>query len=88
MIIRAEQQSQVAIELFVKRLQEHWLENFPYKFADIPKDEIKQICINAVNEAESKGILYEDLTIIHSDLCLLVGTGFAAKLENQEKPNV
>lgn len=85
MIIRKEQQSEIGIDFFIKRLQEHWLDNFPHKFISVSNDEINQIASTAVQETEAKGIENEDVSVIYVDLCLVAGTGFAAQSTPSEK---
>ncbi len=86
--IRADQQSEVAESLFVERLRVHWNESFPQRFTGLPKEEIDGLAGEAVREAQAKGIENEDQIVIHADLCLAAGTGFAAQMTPQErKPN-
>ena len=86
--IRAAQQNQLAINLFIERLQNHWRENFRHKFAALSENEGNQLAHNAVREARDKGIENEDDIIVYADLCLAAASGFAAQLKSQEKLNV
>ncbi len=83
--IRAAQQNQLAINLFIERLQNHWQENFRHKFAAFSENEFNKLAHNAVREAREKGIENEDDIIVYADLCLAAASGFAAQLKSQEK---
>ena len=87
MIIRATQQNVLSLNLFAKKLQNHWLENFADKFSVYPKDEVERLAHEAIREADSKGIENEDDIIIYSDLCVVNDSGFASRLKHQEISN-
>jgi hypothetical protein len=88
MIIRAAQQYKLGINSFIERLQTHWLDNFADKFSSFSAAEIERFALDAIREAEAKGIESEDETVVYADLCLAAQSGFAAQIKFEEKPDV
>jgi hypothetical protein len=87
MIIRADQQYRLGVTSFIERLQKHWLENFKDKFSPFAPPEIRRFALEAVEEAEAKGIENEDNIVVYADLCLAAESGFAAQIKSEEKPD-
>ena len=88
MIIRAAQQYKLGINSFIERLQKHWLDNFADKFSSFSPAEIERFALDAIQEAEAKGIVNEDETVVYADLCLACASGFAAQIKSEETPDV